>query len=316
MTTRTSYTAGHFELVLDGAPTTAYLKSIDGGWTKHAVVDEPIGPDNHRIKHASVAEVDPISFDFGLSGCNPVLQWIQASWRKEYKRCSGQITHANFNQKATFEHHFSDALLLETTFPALDGSSKEAGYAKVKFQPEAVKTMKVGGAGGSTKQQSSQDLKIKLGSKQKMWLCSAFRLNIDGIDDMKYANKIESFTVKQGIKKMYVGAQRYPEILPTKLEFPNLSGTISLEYADTLLAWHDEYVAKGKADTNAQRTGALEFLSPDRSKVLFRIALSEVGLVSANIMSSTANSDQIKRVKFELYVGKMDLDGAGALGLE
>ena len=46
------------------------------------------------------------------------------------------------------------------------------------------------------------------------------------------------------------------------------------------------------------------------------IALSDVGLISANIMSSTANSDQIKRVKFELFVGQMLLDGSGALGLQ
>ena len=55
--TKDSYTAGHFELIIDGTPTTAYLKTVDGGWAKHSLVDEPIGPNNLRVKHASVVEI-------------------------------------------------------------------------------------------------------------------------------------------------------------------------------------------------------------------------------------------------------------------
>ena len=128
--------------MLDGLATTAYLKSVDGGWAKHALVDESIGGENPRIKHASVAEIDPISFEFGMAGSNSILQWIQSSWRKDWQRKSGEITHADFNYKATFSHQFSDALITETTFPALDGASKEAAYVKVKFQPEAIVTQK------------------------------------------------------------------------------------------------------------------------------------------------------------------------------
>jgi hypothetical protein len=304
--TKDSYTAGHFELVIDSAPTTAFLKSIDGGWAKHSVIDEPIGPNNMRIKHASLLEIDPVQFEFGLSGANSVLKWIQESWNKNPSRRSGQITHGDFNNHAKLEHHFSDALILETTFPALDGASKDAAYIKVKFQPEGVMTKKGDG----------KPLRGAHGSKQKMWLCSGFRLNIDGIDEMKYANKIESFTIKQGVKKMQIGSQRLAELIPTKIEFPNLSGTISMAYADKLVKWHDDYVLKGKADPSAQRTGSLEFLSPDKHKTLFRINLKEVGLLSTNVVASTANQDAIKRAKFDLYVGSMELDGGGTLGFE
>lgn len=304
--TRDSYTAGHFELVIDSAPTTAFLKSIDGGWAKHNIVDEPIGPNNVRIKHASLLEIDPVTFEFGLSGANSVLKWIQESWAKNPSRRSGQITHGDFNNHAKLEHHFADALILETTFPALDGGSKDAAYIKVKFQPESVMTKKGDG----------NPLRGASASKQKMWLCSGFRLNIDGIDEMKFANKIESFTIKQGCKKMQIGSQRLAELIPTKIEFPNLSGTISMAYADKLVQWHDDYVLKGKADSSAQRTGSLEFLSPDKKKTLFRINLSEVGLLSTNVVASTANQDAIKRAKFDLYVGKMELDGGGSLGFE
>ncbi|MBV8756292.1 MAG: phage tail protein [Deltaproteobacteria bacterium] len=308
-TDKTSFTAGHFELSIDGHPTTAYLKSVDGGYVKQALVDEGVGGDLHRAKHASVAEIDPISFEFGIAGANNVLKWIQQSWSKEWSRRNGVITHADFNLNKQIEHEFYEALITETTFPTLDGASKDAAYLKVKVQPEKVITkvnpssQKIGQATGNGQ------------SKQKMWMCSGFRLNIQDIDEMKFANKIDSFTIKQGVKKLYVGSERYPTIEPTKIEFPHITGTIAVSYADKLFKWYEDYVVKGKRDPKAQRTGSIEFLSTDRSKTLFEIDLYEVGLISLSVMQSTANSDQIKRVKFELYVGRMDLDGKG-LGLD
>ena len=144
----------------------------------------------------------------------------------------------------------------------------------------------------------------------------ARRYNIDGIDEMKYTNKIEAFTIKQGIKKMYTGNDRFPQIEPTKIDFPNISGTISLEYADKLLAWHEKTVMKGQSDTKAQKTGSIEFLSPNRADTIFNVNLYEMGISSLQILQSSANQDQIKRVKFDLFVGRMDLDGGGSLGME
>src|SRR5512140_3757323 len=92
---RRSSTAGHFELQIDGHPSTAYLKTVDGGYVRAALTDEPIGPENDRIKHTSVVEIEPFSVDFGISGADPVLKWIQQSWRKNWSRRNGQITHAN-----------------------------------------------------------------------------------------------------------------------------------------------------------------------------------------------------------------------------
>ena len=300
-----SYTAGHFELQIDGQASTAYLKSVDGGHVRASVIDEPVGHENIRVKHTSTVEIEPFSIDFGISGAKDVLLWIQSSWRKNFVRRNGQITHANFDLYRTFEHEFFDALISETTFPTLDGASKEAAYMKIKVQPERVVMRKASGS----------QLQANFGSKQKLWLPSCFRLNIDGLDEMKYTNKIESFTIKQGIKKLYTGEDRFPQIEPTKIEFPHITGTISLEYADRLLEWYDQYVIKGQSDAKAQKSGSIEFLSPDRQKTLFQLNLYEIGLHHLQILQSTANVDTIKRVKFELYVGRMDLDGSGALGL-
>jgi len=301
------YTTGHFELAIDGQKSTAYLKSVDGGYVRASTIDEPVGPENQRIKHTSVVDIEPFSCDFGIANSKDVLLWIQASWRKDFNRRNGQIVHANFDLKRTFEHEFFDALISETTFPGLDGSSKDAAFMKLKFNAERVVSRKI---------PPGAQISSPMGSKQKLWSPACFRFNIDGIDEMKYTNKIESFTIKQGIKKLYTGQDRFPQLEPTKIEFPNITGTIALEYADKLLAWYDRTVQTGQNDHKAQKTGSIEFLAPDLKTTLFSINLYEMALHHASIAQSSANADQIKRVKFELYVGRMDLDGSGQLGLE
>jgi hypothetical protein len=306
--TSKSYAAGHFELQIDGHKSTAYLKSCEGGWARANVVDDAVGSDPQRVKQISSVDIDPISLEFGLAGANDMLQWIKGSWDRKYSRRNGQITHADFNMKAAFEHEFYEALITETTFPALDGASKDAGYLKCKLQPERVVTKMLPGGG--------PQISGLLSPKQKMWTPAAFRFSIDGIDEMKFTNKLDSFTIKQGVKKFYTGSGRFPHIEPTNIQFPNISGTISLAYADKLLKWHNDYIHKhqGTIDPKAQKSGAIEFLSPDRNQTIFRINLFEVGLLFVGIEPSTANKEEIKRVKFEMYVHKMDIDGSGALG--
>jgi hypothetical protein len=304
-TTKRSYPAGHFELEIDGHKSTAYVKSCDGGWARANVVDDPVGGDAYRIKHIATVDVEPISIEFGLAGANDMLSWIKGSWARKFSRRDGQITHADFNLNGTYSHEFHQALVVETTFPVLDGSSHEGGYLKCKIQPEWVVT-KI--------QPATQRISAPEPSQQKMWTTSAFRLVIDGMDDMQYTNKLDSFTIKQGIKKMYVGEQRFPQIEPTKIEFPTLSGTISLRYASQVLKWYNDYIQTGRRDDKAQRSGAIEFLAPNRKDVIFRINLYEIGINFAAIEASQANAEAIKRCKFELYVHHMEMDGSGGLG--
>ena len=292
-----AYAAGHFELKIDGHSSTTYLKSVDGGFISASQIDEPIGGINEHIKHLAVVEIEPITVELGMAGAADMMGWIQASWRKKFARHNGQITHANFDLQRTFTHEFSNALIVETTIPALDGSSKDGAYLKVKLQPEHVTTSF--SQGGS--------LLLEEPKRQKQWAPSNFRINLSGIEDMLFVNKLDSFTIKQGVKKLYLGEQRFPEIEPTKIEFPNLTGTIAVAYTKQLFEWYDHYLAKGQSDIAAQKHGSIEFLGTDNEKVLFEIKLFEVGLKSLKIEPSTANADGIKRAKFELYVGRMEL---------
>ncbi len=320
MTTPRSFTSGHFELTIDGHQSSAFVKSVDGGWARAQVVDDPNGSTNSRVKHISTVEVEPFSIECGMTGAGDVLKWIQGSWNRQWSRRNGEITHANFDLYETYRHEFFEALITEATFPALDASATGGGgggFLKFKFQPETIKTKtKPGGEGNGGSGGARVVGRIGPQVKQKMWNPSAFRFSLDSLDEMRHVNKIESFTIKQTVKKLFTGADRFPQIEPTGIQFPNLTGTIALQHAGGLLAWHEEYIRSGKKDVPSQKTGMIEFLSPDRKSTLFSINLHQVGIAFAGIESATANAEQIKRVKFELFVHRMELDGPGALGFE
>lgn len=296
---RNSYTAGAFELQIDGHTSTAYVKSVEGGMPKAAPISEAIGAYQGRVKHNGPVEIPAMSMEVGLSGAGDIARWIQGSWDRQFSRRNGQITHANDKYEPTFEHQFTNALITETTFPTLDGASKDPGYLKVKLQPEKVDAKAV---------TSSRKINVPASDKQKMWLCSAFRFSLDGIDEMDYVNKLDSFTIKQGVKPVATGSSRWAEYEPTKIEYPALTGTIALPYANKLIKWYQDSVINGKDDPSMQKSGCIEFLSPDRKTVLFAIDLMFVGITGLDFMPVTAGSDQIKRVKFELFVESMKLD--------
>jgi hypothetical protein len=290
-------------MAIDGHKATSFLKSVDGGFPKQKLVDEATGSESGRIKHGGTWDIDPITIDFGLAGANEVLKWIQGSWRHDWSTRNGEIVHADFNLKQTFIQEFTDAQILETTFPTLDGSSREGAYMKVKFLPQTV----------VLKQKAGAQVTAIGGVKQKQWLSSSFRLNLDGIPDVDKCNKIESFTIKQAVQKFYVGQDRFPQLIPAGIQYPNLVCNIAEAYAKDLLEWHRKNMS-GKKEKESQIGGSLEFLNAAK-KPIFRINLYEVGLVSYGVMQSTANEDKLKRVKFELFIGKMDLDGK-SIGLE
>lgn len=297
-------TGGHFEWKLDGKDISSILKSVEGGFPKQKIIDERIGSDAEHIKHGGTWEIDPITIDFGLAGAEHVLKWIQKSWQNDPSTCSGEIVHLNFNKRQTFVNEFSDAQILETTFPVLDGSSREGAYLKVKFLPQAV----------VLKQKAGPPVKLLTGIKQKQWLSSSFRLKLDNIGNLDKVNKIESFTIKQSVKPFYVGRDKFPTLIPTDIQYPNLSCTIAEAYAGDLLQWHESNV-KGRSEKASQINGSIEFLNAAKNPV-FALKLTNVGLASLNIVQSTANEEKIKRVKFELFVGQMDLDSGSRIGFE
>ena len=295
-----AYTAGHFELTIDNTSTPAYVKSVEGGFMKLNSSDVQGGADAIRIKHTTTREVEAMTFDIGMSEVNALMLWIAQSWRREFNRKSGHVIHADLNYRAQLQHNFYDALIEEVAIPALDASSKEGLYLKVKIRPERIELIN----GDQSK------LQVPHLGRQKLWQASAFRLKLDNGVDVSKVFKIDSFTVKQGIKALTAGRSMrhtFPELEPTKIDFPDLKIHMSMAHSASVLEWYKMVVIEGLPETEFETTGAIEFLGPDRQTVLGKISLYGVGIKGFSMGKSEANSDQMKRCTFDLYVSHMGL---------
>jgi tail tube protein gp19 len=289
-----SYTAGRFALVIERA-SVGWVKSLEGGNLVGEVRIDASGGGVGAKKQLASTKVEEISAVVGMGTDKSFLDWIAQSWKGDYQRKSGSIVLGDFNFKSVAQRDFSDALITETTVPKLDGSSKDPAYFTVKIQPQSVRSSK--GDGASMKDAASAAI------KQKGWLASNFRFDMDGLDATQVAT-IESFTVRQP------AARDVGEVRETKgsggIEFPNLKLSISQARSSTWWDWYNDFVVNGQNDDQREKNGAIVFLGPDMKAELGRIKLLNCGIFRLADDGMEANSDKIKRLTAELYCERME----------
>jgi hypothetical protein len=287
-----SFTAGRFEFLIEGKPV-GFVKKLEGGALVGEVGTIAGGEGVGTKKHLTGTKIEEISAVIGI-GEKQMMDWIAQAWNGNYPRKSGSIVSMDFNYNPERAVDFSDAFLTETTVPKLDGSSKDAGYFTVKIQPEKLAFSKGGGAS-----------KPAVGSKQKAWLTSNFRFDMDGLDGTRVAS-IESFTVGQSIARD-IGDVRETIKSPGRIEFPNLKLSISQTSMASWLTWYTDFVVNGNNDDQHEKKGAIVLLGPDLKAELARINLLNCGIYRLVSGPFEANSETIRRFTAELYCERMQL---------
>jgi hypothetical protein len=121
-------------------------------------------------------------------------------------------------------------------------------------------------------------------------------------------NKVESFTVKQGVKRLEIGSQRLYQLEPTNLEYPNIVFTMSQSQADDFYKWHEDFVDKGNNTTDKEKHGQITMLNKSRGKDLLEIDLYGLGIFKMSNDKGDSGSDSIRRVKVECYCERMTFD--------
>lgn len=283
-------TTGSFQLVLDGART-GFPRSVDGGSPVAAVISEKADSSGIAKKHLGKISYSPLVLQCGPRMGPVLFDWINASWTGKAQQKDGSILTADVSLAVISQRDFVHALITETTFPALDGSSKDPAYLTVTLAPEYTRDSKPSG------KVTGEPV------KQTLWTASNFRVAIDGLNCTRVM-RVDALTVKQAVVEASdVRAGR----LPGQLEFPNLKITFSQVGAETWFAWFEDFVVKGNNDQSKEKNGSIALLSADMKDELLRIDLFNLGIFAIGPEKTDAGADKIAAVTAQLYCERMEL---------
>ena len=283
--------ASHFALRLGSgasADITVLAGQVGGGAVYADVVTEPDGGAFFPKKRLGRTRYESFALPVGLVMSNGLFDWLAASWGPQPPDKDGAVLVLDYQMAVKEQAAFRGSLIQDTSFPALDAASADAGHIMIDLQPA---TIEVGAGTG---------LVSLLGAKQKLWRTANFRLQIDGLDCNK-VHRIEPFRVHREVR-LETDGTGVVNLLPGTIDFPNLTITLAKLSSTSWYDWHKQFVVKGENDETFERHGSLTFLSVDVQTELARIDLHHLGIVKI-----APTTDEPMRVTAELYCEQMVL---------
>lgn len=269
----------YLELNAGGTPASGMVMSVEGGEPAADMVEQP-GPNGIDVHPGPVHYTDIVAkvslFDFGKF----VSQWATG----QQGPLDGRLIGADFDYKAKYYRTFTKARLAEVAFPAFDGASKDHGYLQLRITPSTTQLQAPA---------HGIDVRNEIGPKGKVWIASAFKLDIPGLAT-KRVSRIEPF--KLALKSTPAGV--------TYFGGTRLTVTFAALDAAPWLDWQDEFLLKG---SGSERTLALTVLSVNLKDALMALKGSGVGLLSLAAIAQDGSSEKAPRLRAELYVEKWQI---------
>ncbi len=290
-----SYTAGHFNLVLNG-DNSGFLTKFEGLGIDAKVIEEASHSDYVK-KHLGPVHYGEFSLQTGIGEFLPLNAWIEQTADRKQPRRDGAFVTSTLKYAKPHTVAFQDALITAIEIPACDASAKEVGLMTLSIMPELTKWQL--GAGEVAPNQPRA---------RKSWLRSDFVLSIPGLDCSK-VTKVDSLTIKQTVARNQVGQERDNQLTPEKIDYPNLEVTLPIGAAETWLAWHQSFVIDGKNDDAQEKTGTLVFLSQNRKSTLMTLSFHNLGIFAVGADDQDDKSDnKVQCVKVKMYCERMTVD--------
>ncbi|MDA0770431.1 MAG: phage tail protein [Chloroflexi bacterium] len=283
---------GRFALTINGSAPDP-LHSVENGIIQGEVVTQQLGSDNLTRKHLATISYQPFNIEVDMDMSGQFYEWIEDAIDGNSQEADGEVIvlGADFGDLST--RQFTDAIVTKVTFPALDGSSRDAAHLGVQFTPEQINY--------DSGNDGLAEVSAGRAKQMKGWLVSNFRIELGDLPTDR-VSKIDSFSWEQKVVESQVGSFGNQTLQPAGVEVSNLKLTISMADIDEWADWFDEFVVDGHASDSDELSGTLTFLAPDLQAELATVLLDHVGIISLSLPSLEANQDQVQRFTVELYV--------------
>jgi hypothetical protein len=307
--------AGKFALELQGK-TVGLLQSAAGGEAFGTVVGEPPNADGIIKKHIKPVEYAAITITFSGGMGAELYAWIAEMIARKQTPRDGAIRYLSFDSTEVQRLEWTGGVITAVVFPAADGASKDHAFLAVTIDP--VRTTLKPGSG-----------KVSSGLPQatKQWLAANFAFTLTGFDPSATSRvrSVDAFSVTQSFSDdgrtglqapsapagpapagparvgvLQVGLASIGVAQASPVQLSNLVLTVALTFAQPWLDWVEDFLIKGNAGDDAERTGTLQFLDPTLKNAWFTLTLYHVGPVRAR-RQIAAGADAIAQLEMEMY---------------
>ena len=280
-----------------GGPSLGFVTGVSGGAISADVLEYQSGADAFSRKQPSAPHFEEIHVEVGAAMPTSLFDWIAASWGAKPPTHDGALLAVDHAFVVRSERRFGQALIAETSFPALDAATTDPGRIGIRITPAALE------------EPSSPNtvVQVPLGAvSHKPWQLSAFALTLDGLNATG-VSRIEAFAVRRLIQTHKSGTGSPAGIAPGRLSFPNLRVRISAATASAWYAWHKDFVVDGHHTDADERSGAISLRAPNLVTELARIELHGVGILRVAEASDEDDPHPQGRVVADLYCQQMRL---------
>jgi hypothetical protein len=106
--------------------------------------------------------------------------------------------------------------------------------------------------------------------------------------------------IKQPVAAESIDAFRDRQLLPGQLQIPDLVIRLPEVAAETWDRWFQSFVVEGKCTPADERTGTLQFLTPDLKEAVFTLGFYGLGIYRLRRLEPEA-ADAVRLVEASLY---------------
>ena len=210
---------------------------------------------------------------------------------RQAERKSGAVVYLDASSREVCRLSFSNALITEVGFPALEAGQNEPAIMTVRLT--CASTRRHRDSAGRT-----YNLNPNRGPS---WLVSSFRLNLDGLGETT------SRTVR--IEELIV---RGPN--PGSLAVPDLVITFPASSGQPMEAWLEDFVIKGNNGDAQKKSGTLEWLSPDLREVFGTLSFEHLGIHRLDPVMFDTGNRTLHLLQAQMYCENLRLEPHPAWG--